>query len=77
MTATAINTVPPQPNPRSHDLALKRPIKSIFAMITIITIIIGTATMPFNTALQISILIGSMLVNPSPNPMIVAAAIIP
>src|ERR1017187_8679428 len=61
MTAAAISTVPPQPNPRSHDFALKRPIKFIFEIITIITTIIGTATM-FSTALQISILIGSMLV---------------
>src|SRR5664279_3831142 len=41
MTATAISAVPPHPNPRSHDLALKRPIKFIFEIMTIITAIIG------------------------------------
>ena len=77
MTATAISAVPAQPNPSSHGLTLKRPIKLFLEIITTMTVMIGTATMPFKTALQISILIGLILVNPSPNPMIVAAAIIP
>jgi len=40
----------------------------------IITAMIGAATIPFSTALQISIRIGSIDVKPSANPTTVAAA---
>src|SRR5262245_24309362 len=75
-TATPIRAVPIQPNAISQDRALKRPIAREFETITIIIVMIGTATMPLSTALHTSMWIASMPVNPSPKPMTVAAAMI-
>src|ERR1700760_5001410 len=54
ITATPMSAVPTQPSTRSHGVALKRPISFRLDTITIIMAMIGTATMPFSTALQIS-----------------------
>ena len=54
ITATAMIAVPIQPRAINQDLALKRPINFEFATISIIIAMIGTATTPLSTALQIS-----------------------
>src|SRR6202011_775199 len=59
-TVAAISAVPAQPNNVSIGRALKRPITDRRVTTTIMTAMIGTATMPLSTALQISIWMGSI-----------------
>src|SRR3982074_2373581 len=54
ITATAISAVPIQPKAISQDLALNLPIRLDLPTLTIITALIGTATMPLSTALHTS-----------------------
>ena len=70
----AISAVPAHPKKVSVGRALKRPITERRVTTTIMTVIIGTATMPLSTALQISIWIGLIGVYPSASPTTVAAA---
>src|SRR5476651_731912 len=59
-TVTAISAVPAHPKKVSVGRALKRPITERRVTTTIMTAMIGTATMPLSTALQISIWMGSI-----------------
>jgi len=73
-TVTAISAVPAHPKKVSVGRALKRPITERRVTTTIMTVMIGTATMPLSTALQTSIWMGSIGAYPSASPTIVAAA---
>jgi cation/acetate symporter len=57
-TVAAISAVPAHPKKVSVGRALKRPITESRVTTTIMTVMIGTATMPLSTALQTSIWMG-------------------
>ena len=73
-TATNITTVANHPSTCSRRFMTKGPMRSGRTAISIITTMMGTAMTPLMTALQISALIGSMLLKSSATPPSVASA---
>src|SRR6266516_2538604 len=72
-TASAITPVASQPRFFKRRLAVKRPMISGRAAISIITAMMGTEITPLITALQMSALTGSIAVKLSATPIVVAA----
>ena len=70
-TASAITAVAAQPTICNLRLITNWPMILVFTAIHIMTAIMGTEITLFTTADQNNALIGSMLVKPSPTPMIV------
>src|SRR5204863_9814710 len=76
-TASAITPVASQPRFFRRRLAVKRPMISGRAAISIITAMMGTEITPLITALQMSALTGSIAVKLSATPIVVAAVRMP
>lgn len=76
ITVPPMSAVAPQPAIARRGVARKRPIMFLCETISIIIAMIGTATTPLMTALQINMRMGSNEVKVRPKPIAVAAAMI-